>query len=286
MATAEFHERKSLFDAAVQSGMQVLSHPDLKTPNHPYVDHFVDRLENSTLGVIDVTNGIIHATDSMKHDGIAIVPMTYADTKNIKPDTKITFADDFLKEEGTSPVYDFSYMRMQAAECRIDPGLVNPVIILHPNLGYRTRLQLGSTVVHEMDHAHWDRNPIAVWPNGDMDTVAGDVSMEVSAYGLEGLVFAANASRMYADVVRSVRAKFKGFDFTSQNVTFTNGANHLLRNMRSVAFINMMFNICNAKPGGYPSDELIAAMRAQNLVNIDKILLEASPAEQLATQVP
>lgn len=267
MATAEFHERKVLYETAVQAGRQVIEHPDFDFSAHPYAETFAGTLVNATFGVLDVTNGIIHAMDTMKADSIGIVPLTQADVKKIKPTTKFTFADDFLKQEGTGPVYDFSHLKSQTAECRLDDSLVVPVIFLHPDLGLRTPLQLGSTVVHEMDHGYWDRHQAEVWPHGCMETLHGDVAMEVSAYSLEEKVFSANAPHLYAEAMRMVRAKYANYDYTGQEVRHKKGANHLARNMRSVAFLSMMFRHYGIKPGDNPSEELIAAMRAQKLIN-------------------
>jgi len=270
MATAEYHERKVLFEFAVQSGRHAIEHPDFNFTDHPYAEKFVDMLDNATFGVVDVNNGIIHAMDCLRVDGVAIVPLTHADTRRIKPVTKITFADEFLKEAGTSPVHDLSHLRLQQAECRIEEGLVSPVIILHPRLGLRSRLQVGSTVIHELDHAYWDRNQAEVWRFGDMESLQSDIAMEVSAYSLEERVFIANAPQLYADALRAIRAKYEGFDFTSQSITFKKGANHLLRNMRTVAFINLMFKHYGIKVGDYPGADFLNAMKAQELVNIDK----------------
>ena len=267
MATGEYHERKGLYENAVQSGRHVIDHPDLDFSNHPYAKTFSDSLEAATFGVLDVTNGIIHAMDTMKVDGIGIVPLTQADVKKIKPTTKFTFADDFLKQVGTSPVYDFSHLKTQTAECRLDESLVVPVIFLHPDLGLRTSLQLGSTVIHEMDHGYWDRHQSEVWPHGNMETVQGDVAMEISAYNLEEKVLSANAPHLYAEATRTVRSLYPNFDYTSQEVRHKKGANHLARNMRSVAFLNIMFKHFGVKPGDKPSDDIIEAMRAQKLIN-------------------
>ena len=265
MASSEFYQRKVVFEHAVMSAMQVLGRPDLRTPEQEYVSTFSDSIDNACMGVVDVPNGFIHVDGIPKANSVLIVPLTENDMRSVKPGMIFSYGEAMIKHGMISAEYQLSHMAKQQAECRLDDELVVPSIILTPKLRHRTSLQIGSTIVHEMDHGYWAHNKEKIWPHDNMDTLQAHAAMEVSAYSLEDAIMQANDPVLYGREKRAVEVKYGSSDFMT-NVEFNHGI-PLHRNMRSTAFLSLLFKHFGAKPLTYPSKELVDALIIQGIVS-------------------
>ncbi len=266
MASPDFYDKKASFEFAVQSAVHSLRHPLVDYSDQPYAESYADNIENASFGVIDTQNGLIHTMSRLLAGSVVIVPLSHKDIDVLKTGIEITLTDEMLKNADATPIYNLSHIGSVQAECRTDDELLNPIVILHPDSRLRTSVQIGSTIVHEYDHAYWSRNLEKVWRHGSTDSIQGDVAMEVSAYSLEDRILRANATEKYKEACADIYEKYADFDFMSLNVTLDYISDPLTRNLQATAFIKLMLDTYNIKPGEIPSVELCNAMRVQDLV--------------------
>ena len=265
MATKEFEQREEFYYRARSCAKGLLEHPDFEAPEHPYINDFDSMIDYAAMGVLDTNNGVLHTGDTVFNDSVVIVPMLPRDVGRSKrlPE-EYTCADDMCAGVDSQLGHEASLLKKSSAICTMNNLLLNPVIGLSPNLMLRDDLTLGAAVIHELDHAYlwWHRDDM--FRHGGIDSRTGRAKMEISAYRLEQQLYFAHEPDLYDEEYGKVSIRFAGGDFSKEYLP--KSVDRKVRNARSTAFTNFLFDTIGAEIGVRPSPKIIKTMEAQQLI--------------------
>jgi hypothetical protein len=265
MVTPEYAAREAFYYRALNSATDILVHPDLVTPDHPYVSKFEDMLHYSSIGLVDVNNGMIYTTETLIKGSVVIVPTLETDVRRASNrKLELSFIENMCKDRNTEITEDITVLKDFSALTTTSTRLVNPVLILAYWLTDKPPANLGVTLLHELDHAYWLMNWVRMmkkYPGTKSDGVA---ELEVSAYRLEKQLFLAIEPEMYQQEVKRVHKEFKGSDFST--IYQPREKDKTRKSIRVTAFVNFLLDEMGAQVGQVASDELTNALRSQKLI--------------------
>ncbi|MEI7522321.1 MAG: hypothetical protein WCJ86_02510 [Candidatus Saccharibacteria bacterium] len=262
MSTPAFQERESFYFHAVNSAREVLSHPDLDTTDHPHVDKLLGMVDYAALLIPDKAHGILHTGDLIIKGSVAILPLLESDLNGSSQYTYDS-AENLNRNNGNSIEYDLRQERSIQAHCRHQDEVLVPMISLAPKLAIRSSVQVGSTMAHELDHAHKLTNPKENFRYG-VDTPTSNAILEISAYRLEDAVLRANYADGYEEERSKIEHRYRNQDLP--NKYRARDADPLTRNVRTVAFLNYFFDRIGAQVGTQPSSKVIKGLQAQDII--------------------
>lgn len=262
MSNSTYEARRDVFFRMKTEVERLLSHPELEAPDHPYVDTLREMAEYATLGVIDTSNGMLYDNDSTVFDGAVIfVPVLEAD---LKKTDKVRLSSSLCKQWDTEQVYDLAVLKKASGVCDAWEGIVSPIISVAPHMNDRPPLSFGITAVHELDHAHWWWKRKRLHKHGTAFDEIGVAEQEISAARLEQQLYFAHAPELYDQEYGRVSLIYGSLDFSKVYKPRDNDKER--KAARVVAFLNFMFDELGADVGVRPNDDVMAAMRAQEVI--------------------
>lgn len=257
MASEIYHERHNYFQKLRSDALEVLSHIELETPQHAYIDTLREMADYATFGIIDPINGMVYNESTVFDESVVIVPMLERDLKL----GEISLSHELVHDPSSDAIVDLSLH--SSGFCAVGENFLSPIICMKPRFRYRCPVITGITVVHELDHAYWWINRAQMHKFGDGNDELSTVEQEISAHRLEQQLFFAHAPDLYNQEYSKVSLLFSDLDFSRPyNLRDTD---KLRKGARFTALINFILDELGGDVGVKPNDEVCAALKAQDI---------------------
>jgi len=260
MATSSYFEREAAFYKHRADLQFILGHPDLETPDHPYLPALRSMAEYAMFGVIDTSNEIMHLQGQDFLDSVIIAPVLETDLRV----GAVSISDDLLKRVDEDIEYDFSSLSEASGNCIASPNVVSPIVSLAPFMNERHPIVVGCTIAHELDHAYWWLRRNSRYKDTDTESEFGIAIQEISAIRLEQQLLFAHLPDEYDEEYGKISLKYADLDF--ERVYNPRQADKLKKTVQIIAFINFMYDELGADVGVSPSSDLIRALKVQDLI--------------------
>jgi|GEM_PF-2864977 hypothetical protein len=264
MSYDNYERRVNFYLHAVDSAQAVLSHPDIDAPDHPYLPWLSGMLEGAPMVVPDRLNGVLYTADHIdtKFPYIALMPLLPVDCRPNADEAyfttqALTTQVDKTISLGRRNLSDY------AASATLDPGVRLPLVALSPVLASRSKLQVGITLAHELDHIYRMQQGDKLFWYGS-ETTSTHTMLEVAAYRLEEKLYIAHEPEAYDAEKTKIQKRCGKRDFSQKYRPRDNDPH--ARSMRATAFINFMFDALGAEVGTRPGRKLMKAMKDQDLL--------------------
>lgn len=260
MSTGAYEARSGLFHQYVEDAQYVLSHPELVAPDHPYIDTIKEMAEYATFGVIDPANKRLYGESGIFAGGIVLAPVLQRDLRV----GRVAVSSGLSRRWNINEELDLSPLKNCSALCDYGGNNITPIITPAPWLNERSPFLRGITLVHELDHAHWWWKRRSMYRFGSDQDEVGRIEMEVSAYRLEQQILFAHEPELYDQEYGEISVRFADLDFSK--LYKPRQKDKLRKAARAVAFVNFMFDELGADVGVEPNEDVILAMKSQQLV--------------------
>lgn len=265
MSYNNFLAREALYFHATDSAKQVLTHPDVYAPDHPYLEWMVAHyLDYAAMAIPDFSNGKLYTADDVTAEAVALALLLASDLRDRGERSLVVTTDSLNRDHGQGLEIDVRKQAQVAANCFWDDRLIVPLVFVSPRLINRCPIQTGITLAHELDHVYRFRNAKTLFWHGS-ETFTSHVIAEVAAYRLEEILYIANDPETYFRELEKLKKRTKAASFLVKR-SFRDADPHV-RNVRAAAYIALLLDHFDAGVGEKPGRKLIQAMRTQELVD-------------------
>ncbi len=264
MSYENYERRVDFYNYAIGSAQEVLGHPDIDAPDHPYLPWLSRMLDDAPMVVPDRQNGVLYCADAIDavNSRVALLPLLPVDCRPNVDEAYFTTASLSVREDSAIPLLRRLFSD-NAASAMLDRRIKLPLVTLSPVLAKRGKIQLGITLAHELDHIHRMLQQDELFWHGP-ESASTHTMLEVAAYRLEEKLYEAHEPETYESEKTKIEKRYKTRDLSYRYRS--RDTDRHLRSMRSTAFINFMLDSLGVEVGTKPGRKLMRAMKDQELL--------------------